>query len=56
MKQLKHVLMLRIAEENLMTLRATRILDDFGEVVEKLFGVLKDISRAIEIEMSKPDF
>ena len=54
MKQLMHALMLRNAEENPTTSRATRIFDDFGEV-ERLSGVLKDINRAMDAETSRPD-
>ena len=54
MKQLMHALILRNTEENLTTSRATRILDDFGEV-ERLSGVLKNINRAMDVETSRPD-
>jgi len=54
MKQLMHALIFRNTEENPATSRATRILDEFGEV-ERLSGVLKNINRAMDVETSRPD-
>jgi hypothetical protein len=55
MKQLMHALILRNTEENPTTSRATRVLDNFGEV-ERLSGVLKNTSRTVDIKASRPDW
>jgi len=50
-----HALILKKMEENPTTSRATRLLDDFGEV-ERLSVVLKNTNRMVDIKASRPDW
>jgi len=54
MKQLMHALILRNMEENPTVSRATTVFDDFDSI-ERLFDILKNINKTVDVKASRPD-